>query len=207
MIIRQNNQHMIQKQSFISNLLGQNTYAELKGIALLVSLIGTAVLIVLYVLSHFFHVGIISSLVNLTNGYSLLFIGYLLALIVLLDIEVEVEEPEKEYWRKEKQDPKPFKYKLTIVWGVVLLILGIVAIYYSNRYRNHYAFECETFLVDEKAGIYHLDWNSNCSIAEEAEELEKMQGYQIDEKFKFCEECQECLEEVESEAGLVHARL
>ena len=126
---------------------------------------------------------------------------------VPVPVPLEVEEPEKEYWRKEKQDPKPFKYKLTIVWGVVLLILGIVAIYYSNRYRNHYAFECETFLVDEKAGIYHLDWNSDCSIAEEAEELEKMQGYQIDEKFKFCEECQECLEEVESEAGLVHARL
>ena len=192
---------MIRKQSFISNLFGQNTYAELKGIALLVSLIGTAVLIVLFVLSHFFHASIISYLVNLTNGYSLLFIVYLLALIVLFDIEVEVEEPEKDYWRIGKQPPKPFKYKLTIVWGVVLLILGIVAIYYSNRYRNHYAFECESFLVDEKAGIYHLDWNDDCNIAEKAESLEEMQGYQIDKSFKFCEECQECLEELESEAG------
>ena len=198
---------MIRKQSFLSNLFGQNTYAELKGISLLVSLVGTAVLIVLYVLSYFYHVGIISYLVNITNGYSLLFIGYLLALIVLFDMEVEVEEPEKDYWRKEKQGSKPFKYKLTIVWGVVLLILGVVAIYYSNRYRNKYAFECETFLVDDKAGIYHLDWNDDCSIAEKAESLKEMQGYQIDEKFKFCEECQECLEEVESEAGLVHARL
>ena len=61
--------------------------------------------------------------------------------------------------KKKKKEPKPFKYKLTIVWGVILLALGIVAIYYSNRYRNRYAFECETFLVDEKAGIYHLDWD------------------------------------------------
>ena len=198
---------MIRKQSFISNLFGQNTYAEFKGVAMLVFLIGTGILIVLYILSLFFHAGIISYLMNLTNGYSLLFLGYIIATIILFDIEVDVEEPEKNYWGEEKKEPKPFKYKLTIVWGVVLLILGIVAIYYSNRYRNHYAFECETFLVDEKAGIYHLDWNSDCSIAEEAEELEKMQGYQIDEKFKFCEECQECLEEVESEAGLVHARL
>lgn len=197
---------MIRRQSFISNLFGHNTYDEFKSAALLVSLIGTGILIVLYILSNFFHAGIINYLIKLTNGTSLLFIGYILAVIILLDIEVDVEEPEKNYWEEEKKEQKPFKYKLTIVWGVILIALGIVAIYYSNRYRNRYAFECETFWVDEKGGIYHLDWNSDCSIAEEAEELEEMQGYQIDKTFKFCEECQECLEEMESEAGLVHAK-
>ena len=197
---------MIRKQSFISNLFGHNTYAEFKGIALLVSLIGTGILIVLYILSYFFHAGIISYLIKLTNGTSLLFIGYILAVILLLDIEVDVDEPEKSYWGDEKKEPMPFKYKLTIVWGVILLALGIFAIYYSNRYRNRYAFECETFLVDEKAGIYHLDWDIECSVAEETESLEEMKGYQIDKTFKFCEECQEWLDDMESEAGLEHAR-
>ena len=194
------------KQSFISNLLGRKTYEDIKEFAKPTSIIGAIVLLLLYVLSHYFHSGFLSYLVSLTNGYSLLFIGYVAILIVFLDIEVEVEEPEQPYWAKKKEVVKPFKYKLTIVWSIVLLILSIVAIYYSNRYRNHYAFECETFLVDKKAAIYHLDWNSDCSIAEEAEELEEMQGYQINEKFKFCEECQECMEDVESEAGLAHIR-
>lgn len=196
---------MVRKQSFISNLFGRNTYADFKGIALLVSLIGTGILIVLYILSYYFHAGIINYLIKLTNGTSLLFIGYILAVIILLDIEVDVEEPEKNYLGEEKKEPKPFKYKLTIVWGVILLALGIVAIYYSNRYRNHYAFECDTFLVDEKAGIYHLDY-IECSVAEEAESLEEMKGYQIDKTFRFCEECQEWLDDMESEAGLEHAR-
>ena len=185
---------MIQKQSFLSKMLG-GAYSDLRGIAIWVSLIGSGILIVLYALSYFFYSGIISWFLNLTSGTSLLFIGYIAAIIVLADIRVEVDEPEN-HWHHEKKEPKPFKYKLTIVWGVILLALGIVAIYYTNRYRNHYAFECETFLVDEKDGIYHLDWNSDCSIAEEAECLDEMQGYQIEKTFKFCEECQECLEDV-----------
>ena len=197
---------MIRKQSFISNLFGQNTYAEFKGVAMLVFLIGTGILIVLYILSLFFHAGIISYLMNLTNGYSLLFLGYIIATIILFDIEVDVEEPEKNYWNDKKEDSKPLKYKLTIVWGVILLIFGVAAIYFSNKYRNHYAFECDTFLVDEKAGIYHLDWDIECSVAEEAESLVEMKGYQIDKTFTFCEECQEWLDDAESEAGLVHAR-
>ena len=123
---------MIRRQSFISNLFGHNTYDEFKSAALLVSLIGTGILIVLYILSNFFHAGIINYLIKLTNGTSLLFIGYILAVIILLDIEVDVEEPEKNYWEEEKKEQKPFKYKLTIVWGVILIASGIVAIYYSN---------------------------------------------------------------------------
>ena len=197
---------MRRKQSFISNLLGHNTYAEFKGVALLVSLIGSGILIVLYILSYFFHAGIISYFVKLTNGTSLLFIGYILATILLLDVEVDVEEPEKSYWEEEKKAPKPFKYKLTIIWAVLLFVLGILSIYYSNRYRNRYAFECETYLVDEEAGVYHLNWNNDCKTADEAESLEVKKGYQIDKSFKFCDECKEWLDDVESEAGLVHAR-
>lgn len=197
---------MIRKQSFISNLFGENFYTEFKDTALLISLIGTCILVVLYTLSYFFYSSIISYLLNLTNGTSLLFIGYIFSLIILLDIKVGVEEPEKSYWYHEKKSSKPFKYKLTIVWGIFLFQLGIIAIYYSNRYRNHYAYECETFLVDEKAGIYHLDWDIDCSVAEEANTLETMKGHQIDKTYKFCEECQEWLDDAEPEAGSVNVR-
>jgi hypothetical protein len=136
----------------------------------------------------------------------LLFIGYIFALIILLDIEVDVEEEEKKYLEGVKKKNKPFKYKLTIVWGGVLLILGIVAIYYSNKYRNHYAFECETYLVDEEAGIYHIDWDLDCGAFDDVEYLEPMKGYQINKSFKFCENCEEMLDEAESETGMIYAR-
>lgn len=197
---------MIIKQSFISNIWGRQAYKEFKDWAKLIVPIGAGILLILYLLSFFFHAEIIKELISITNGTSLLFIGYILAVIVLFDIEVGVEEPERNSWDNEEKAPKPFKYKLTIVWGVLLFVLGILAIYYSNRYRKHYAFECETFLVDEEKGIYHLDWDNDCEAAEEAESLEVMKGYQIDKTFKFCEECEEWMEEAENEAVLVHAR-
>lgn len=197
---------MVRKQSFLSNLLGCQEYKELRIWAKLIVPIGAGILILLYLLSSFFHSGIIKYLLNLTNGTSLLFIVYVLFFVVLLDIEVDVEEKEKNYWEDEKKAPKPFKYKLTIVWGVVLLSLGIVAIYYSNKYRNHYAFECETYLVDEENGIYHLGWDIDCGALDDVDYLEPMKGYQINESFKFCENCEEMLDEAESETGMIYAR-
>lgn len=192
---------MKKEQSFISNLFGDNTYTTIKRYSIWISLIGSCILIVLYVLSSFFHTGIISWLLNLTSGTSLLFIGYIAAIIVLADRRVEVYEPEYYSFHNEDKKPKPFKYKLTIVWGVILLILGIVAIYYSNRYRNHYSFECKTFLVDEKSGIYHLEWYDECEKAAQAEELKSLKGYQIEKKYKFCDYCEEYQKEVEAEGG------
>ena len=146
------------KKSFISNFLGRQTYDWFKDLAVYIALIGTAVLGVLYALSHFVHSGLVSYLLSLTNGYSLLFIGYILTLIVLLDFEVVIDEPESTYWGQKKDTRKPLKYKLTVVWGIILLLLGIIAIYYSNKYRRHYSFECDSFLVDKKAGIYHPNY-------------------------------------------------
>ena len=65
----------------------------------------------------------------------------------------------------------------------MLVALGISAIYFSNKYRKYYAFECDTFLVDHQAEIYHLDWDNDCEVAAEAGALEKMQGFQIDKSY------------------------
>jgi len=197
---------MIRKQSFISNILGKNDHSELKEIAKLVSLVGTVILIVLYVLSHFLYSDIVRYFIELTNGTSLLFIGYVLSLILFLDIEVDIDEPEQENCKEIAKTRKPFKYKLTIIWGIVLIGLGIAAIYYSEKYRNQYTFECESYLVDEKAGIYHLDWGVDCGFTDEAEILVEMKGFQIPKSFKFCEGCEEMLKEAEFETALLHAR-
>lgn len=194
------------KLSYLSNLIGDNSYEKYSSQAMKIVGIGGFILIVLYTLSHFFHSGIINYLLKLTTGTSLLFIAYIAACILLLDIRVEVVKPEQKSWEEKKDPPKPLKYKLTIVWGVVLLLLGIAAIFFSSKYRYQYDFECKTFLVDHKAHVYHLDWNDDCEDAENAEELEEMYGYEIDEKYTFCEGCKECEEDVESEAATAHAR-
>lgn len=194
------------KQSFLSNLLGEHNYEEYSSIAMKIVGIGGLILITLFALSQFFHSDIINYLLKLTTGTSLLFIAHIAACILFLDIRVEVEQ-EDEDWRDEKKEaPKTIKYKLTIVWGVALLLLGIAAIYFSNKYRNQYDFECTTFLVDHKAHVYHLDWNDDCEDAANAEELEEMYGYEIDDSYSFCEGCKEYEEDVESEAAFAHIR-
>ncbi len=86
------------KRSFLSNLIGSYTYEELKYYAKYILAIGTCVLVVLYLLSIFFHWSFISRLLNLTTGTSLLFTVYIAAAIICLDKEVEVDESENSYW-------------------------------------------------------------------------------------------------------------
>ena len=167
----------IVKQSFLSkllvNLFGEDTYKY----ARYISGIGSLILIVLFILSYFFHSDIVLVLLRYAI-FSPLFIVYVVACILLW-----LEEPQK--------TPKSFKYKLTVVWAGILLILGIIVYYYCSRYVMKYEFECTTFLVDHKAHLYHSDWNDVCEKMQYAEELELMHGYEIDDTYSFCKECRE----------------
>lgn len=189
----------IVRQSFISNLIGRDTYDEFKEKAKIVIAIGTCILAVLLLLTNFFHWGFLSTLLNLVTGTSLLFIAYVAALILVLDIEVDIEEPERYYWSEPVKQPKPIQYKLTIVWGIILIVLGIGAIYFSNDYRKQYSFECDIYLVDHQEKIYHLDWDIDCEVAAESSHLVKMKGYEIDKSYKLCDWCECWAEDAEAE--------
>ena len=189
----------IEKQSFLYNLIGHNTYNGFLEYAKPVVGIGCCVLAVLYTLSFFFHLAILEYLVSLTNGTSLLFIGFVLEIILLLDKRVDVEVAEHDLWNKQEKVSKPKTYKFTVIWGVALILLGVTAIYFSNKYRSRYSFECSTFLVDHNARIYHFDWNDDCENADEVESLEEMKGYQIGKCYSLCEWCKEACEDAEEE--------
>ena len=193
------------KQSFISYIIGRNTYDEFKRNAKIIITVGTCVLAIVLLLSFFFHWGIISSLLNLVTGTSLLFIAYVAAIIITLDIEVEVDvdEPKRSNRSEPKKKTKPTAFKLTIVWGIMLIILGIGAIYFSNKYKKNYAFECETFLVDHQKRIYHFDSDNDCEVAAESESLDKMKGYQISSSYSLCEWCEEWAEDGEDYYGIL----
>lgn len=75
---------------------------------------------------------------------------------------------------------KDGKYKRTRIWGICLICFGIAAVYFTNEYRHRYSFECDTFWVDKQKGIYHLDFDNDCSIAEDATSLTKMKGFEIE---------------------------
>ena len=96
------------KQSYLSNLIGENSYEEYSNLAMKIVVIGGLILIVLFTLSHFFHSGIINYLLMFTTGTSLLFIAYVAACILMMDIRVQVEKPEQDRWGKEKEVKKPF---------------------------------------------------------------------------------------------------
>lgn len=190
----------IRSYSYIKKLLGDRTYENFSGYAKTYIPIATIILVVLFVLSQFVHWKIVSWLLNLTLGTSLLFIAYVLGVILLLDFGVDVEM--KEDWNGKYSLPEvmPSPFKNTIIWAYTLLILGIAAIYFSNKYKKNYAFECQTFLVDENRGIYHLeDGNDD----EDMEYTTKMKGYELEKlNYTFCESCREWVEEIGSEYAI-----
>lgn len=197
----------IVKKSFISNLIGRSTYDWLKHNAKIIVSIGTSVLALLWGLTFICHFSVVSSMLYLVSGTSLLFIIYIAAIIIVLDCEVDIEEPDNYIWGKPKKHPKTKEYKLTIVWGMVLILLGATAIFFSDKYRKHYAFECDTFLVDNQSSIYHLDIDNDCEEAAKSNNLEKMQGFQIDKTYTFCEWCKEWAEDAEFDAEHDHSNI
>lgn len=181
------------KKSFLSNLLGQDNYKGYKVYAKRVVVIGTCILGILLLLSSLLHLKIISELLSICTGTSIVFIAYIAALILFLDVEIDLDQNEDE----PEASPKQFAYKLTIVWGLVLIIIGFSAIYFSNKYRKHYAFECRTFLVDKQTRTYHLDYNNHCEIATEAVELIVMKGFEVEkENYTLCHWCKEWADDV-----------
>lgn len=190
----------IVKQSFISNILGRNTYNDIKYYAKKVLVVGTSILCLLFLLSLICHFGFVSDLLSLVTGTSILFLAYIVSLIIVLDKEVDVDEPDP-FIRGNSKKTNSKSYKLTVVWGVILIAFGGLAMFFSNKYRKHYAFECSTFLVDKQACVYHLDFDNECEDAAKSNNLEKMQGFQIDKTYTFCEWCKEWAEDAEFDAA------
>lgn len=187
------------KQSFLSNLIGRENYEEFQYYAKFIVVIGFCILSVLFLLASLVHWTFISNLLNLFTGTSLLFLAFIASLILVLDFQVDVDEAEKIYFNNEAYVPKPFKYKITVVWGILLLLLGLAATYYSNKYRKYYEFECSTFLVDIRNGIYHIDWDNDCEVAAQSDDLIKMRGYEMNKTYTLCTWCEEWVEDAEFE--------
>jgi len=194
---------MNNKTSFLSDLLHSlfgSIYQDFYDAKGLIVIVGTCIFTIIFGLSHILYSSIINYFLPFVTGFSLTFIVYVIAWWMLLDIKVETREEEYVYSKKGTEKSKA--YKFTIVWGTALVILGISAMYYTNKYRKHYAHLCETFVVDCNTKVYHLE-DSDCEELQDVDGLIEMKGYEIKKGYTFCEECKEYKEEME---GMVYER-
>lgn len=76
-----------------------------------------------------------------------------------------------------------------------MLLKVIVYAYLNNVYSGR---QMKKLLVDQSAGIYHLEWIDDCEVAAESDCLKEMKGYEIKGKgYRFCDWCKEYAEYVE----------
>ncbi len=188
-----------ERYSFLKNIFGRDTYEVFKEKARKYVSVAAGILLLVFLLSLFFHWGFLSTLIDLTFGTSLIFLLFTICVIILFDkgitIKVEYDSFSHQYIPPTK---KPEGYTWTVVWGCTLIAIGIVLIYATQKYKYYYGFGCDTFLVDKNSGIYHVD-GIDCEEASHSYNLEKMQGYEFqDAGYHMCEECVEWLEDAES---------
>ena len=179
-------------------MFGRDTYDTLKSNAKIIVAIGTCTLVIVFTLTYFIQWKFVGTILNLVTGTSLLFVVYIAALIILLDFEIEIDD----YYKMNDLTyaHKSNKYRLTIIWGIILIALGIAAIYFSQKYKKHYAFQCTTYWVDIQNNIYHLDWDNDCEDAESSQnDLIEMKGVEIEREttYTLCEYCKEWSEDAE----------
>lgn len=198
--------------SFLKEIIGKKFYESNKRWSIIIALGGGLTLVITVVLAHMFYSEFYSRyIIAPLLGTSLVFIFYVACVIMALDFTVE----EKDYYDYEdfsfNDHYKPihsYKYKITIFWDILLLVLGIVAIYFTNRFRREYIFECSTYFVEESTGLYHSElFLEDCDKIRDGDDLIKMKGYEIEKKgYELCPSCADGLEDYEETAVESQAR-
>lgn len=183
---------MEKSNSFLKQILGVDTYEGFRYFNNNLFLIYVAVLFVTYVLSFFVYWSIVSKILQLLTGTSLLSVLFLCCLILKLDIPFTQKE---EYTEVDVCYNKKH-YRLTKVWAVFLCLFGILSIYFSERYSDNYDFKSSIVFVDEQSNTYHLF--ENCEDISDISVLKEMKGHEaLELGYELCPECEYLLEEYE----------
>lgn len=166
------------------------------------ALIYAGVLAVAILLSMFFQWNVVKFFIDCMMGWTLLSIPFVGVLIVALDKEILL--PQAERW--EPTPEKPISYKFSMIWGIILILSGITALYFSSQYKKHYSFQCQSFFLEQPTGIYHLSEKCEYIGFNEDEEpidnvtLSKVTGKELLEyDCDFCDACREWAEDTEME--------
>lgn len=164
------------------------------------ALIYVVVLAIAVLLSLFFQWSIVKFFIDCMMGWTLLSIPFIGVLIVVLDKEINLPQKEKLVSRS----PKPMPYKLSMIWGCFLIGIGLVTLYFSNQYKKYYAFQCQTFYLEQPTAIYHL--SDRCEYIGLDKEGKSIEGISVAEVkgidllnqyYTLCDACREWAEDAE----------
>lgn len=170
------------RKSLIYSLLGEDIYSIFEECPKRTLLISTLFICAIFALSFVCRLKLLCVLVTFCSGLSPIFIAYLLAVVVSID---------KRQKTIEIDDKKSLKNVFFVAKGIILLILGLSAIFYSFKVRWHYNFECRDYIVDMMTGYYHYI-DVSCPSALNSEDLYMMSGYEIEQSgFEICPYCRE----------------
>ena len=180
------------KESFISSI-NENSYNEFKTLSYYITGIGTSYFTVFFILSLLFYSDWIIGLYTLVFYYS--YIGYMFlliypfAMVYTLDILVKCKIIEKQEQNK-NNFVKSWKYYLTMVWNLIVLVSCFIVEYKGTEYVAHYKFMCKTFVLDKSANVYHIeDYADECNVAARSKKLQLVHGWQIEGKYPLCPIC------------------
>lgn len=92
-----------------------------------------------------------------------------------------------------------------------------MALYFSGKYKDYYAFQCQTFYLDENTGICHI--LNDCDYVHDAEEMDsyemrgnhkhlsEIKGIEIlDSSYELCDACREWAEDASSDLSNFYYR-
>lgn len=171
------------RESFITNNMGDFLRDVLPSIAAPVALWGTILFLVLFGLSFICHWQVVCNLFSLVSGFTLITIVYVLSVVFILDLLL-----------LHKVCSKQPPYKVTVIWGICLILLGVGFMILTSRYKKQYRFECAEWYVEESTGLYHC--TNECEDIED--EIYSVKGHEIKNKdLKLCEWCKEYIEDMD----------
>lgn len=185
------------RTSFLAEV-APDTYSilsELKPFAFIYLII----LAIVSLLSLFVQWSIVKFFIDCMMGWTLLSIPFIGVLIVIFDKEINL--PITQRW--EPSPKKSVSYKLSMIWGIFLMVAGLVTLYFSNQYKKYYAFQCQTFYLEQPSGVYHL--RKRCEYIGFSQEgqvenvsISKVKGIDLlDEDHTLCVACSEWAEDAE----------
>lgn len=153
------------------------------------------ILLVFFVLSLFVQWTVVQIVINLMMGWTFFSAAFVGTMIVMADKQVRLIEKQKEWSYSETEFVKPKTYKLTVIYGCILILAGFSELYFSSKYKDYYNFQCQTFYLDSDTHILHT-FKKCDHIRGKKLNIHKVLGANLDKIIIF-EPCIDCLENEE----------
>lgn len=176
--------HDYVRKSFLWDLLGVDNSKNIRILSHLYIGAYSVIYVIFLVISRYFYWEYFSSIFSLLTGTTIFALLFIAGFTIVLNFDVKFSNEIGNLYKETKE------YKVTIVWGIAILITAIFIQYYLDVVTDHYEFQCGTYLVDIGNGIYHIK-DCNCETINDASFIVEMRGFEIEEN-TTCRLCHEC---------------